>query len=79
MLTVYNEKKKRLFTLHGNVESIIRTICEENSKVDSMLFYKKQDNVNGKITFKSLKSTEARTNVGNFYFWKNYIIDFKVS
>ena len=80
MLTVYNEKKKKLFVLRGNAESILRTICEENSKDDSkLLFSKKVDDIKGKVTFKSLSSTEAKTNIGFFYFWKNYILDFEVS
>jgi len=74
MLTIYNEKNQKLNQLRGNVEALLRQICEENPKI----FKKKQDDINGKITFKSLSNTEARTNIGFFYLWKNYVLDFEV-
>jgi hypothetical protein len=61
--------------LHGQPESYLRAICEDNEK----LFAKKANDTLGKITFKSLSSTEAKINVGNVYLWKNYIIEFEVS
>ena len=75
MVTIYNENKRRLINLHGNAEALLRQICEENPK----LFKKKTDEAKGKITFKSLGGTEAKTNIGYFYLWKNFVLDFEVS
>ena len=75
MLTIYNDKMKKLNVIHGNTESLLRQICEENPK----LFKKKSDDIKGKINFKSLSNTEAKTNIGYFYLWKNYVLDFEVS
>lgn len=75
MLTIFNDKGKRLITTRGKNETDLRSICESNEKI----FKKKQDDVQGIILFKSLSNTEAKTTSSYFYLWKNYKLEFKVS
>ena len=74
MVTVYNDKKKRIFSLSGNPEALLRQICEQNPT----LFTKESDDALGKIKFTSLSSTEAKINIGNVYLWKDYTLYFEV-
>lgn len=75
MVSIYNEKGRKLIVIYGNAEAILRSICETNTK----LFSKKTDEELGKITFISLSSTEAKINIGNVYLWDGYIVEFEVT
>ena len=81
MLTIYNDKGKKILVMRGSVETSLRSICEESvdPKTTKKIFSKKTDDVKGLITFKSLSNTEAKTTQGYFYLWKNYVLDFLVS
>ena len=82
MVTIYTElpKKdksaKKVLTLVGKHEAMLRMICEENASLFTKI---KNDSDIGKITYRSLSATEAKIDIGYVYLWKDYIIEFDVS
>jgi len=80
MVTIYNEKGRKLFVIIGNADAMLRSICETaaNNKTEKKLFSKQIDDELGKIKFKSLSSTEAKLNIGSVYLWQDYTLIFEV-
>lgn len=74
MVTIYNDKGKKIMLFVGKTEAMIRFVCENNQK-----FFKKKVDDSGKISFKLLSSVEARIDVGFVYLWKDYLLIFDIS